>query len=207
MNFKQFIEAQEPHPSVLEKVRRMSYSKARKWLKQFGLTKGEQSEILRQAKDYKVTEESTSLKILYVMRGLPGSGKSTLAKQIQDRQGGVIYSSDEFRYVNGKYVFDPKTDIINHEKNIKRSVEAIKKGISPIIIDNVNVKFEHAEPYIKEALANGYKVSVVNANAPWAQEAVYLTAKNIHNVPLDTIRTMMNAWEPNVTFLQKINEL
>ena len=58
MNFKQFAEEQKPHPSVYKKVRQLGYSKGRKYLKQFGLTKSEQSEIIRKAmKDESVEED------------------------------------------------------------------------------------------------------------------------------------------------------
>jgi adenylate kinase family enzyme len=41
------------------------------------------------------------------MRGLPGSGKSTKAKELAGEQG-LVFSTDDFFMVNGKYIFDPK---------------------------------------------------------------------------------------------------
>lgn len=55
------------------------------------------------------------------MRGLPGSGKSTKAKKIAGNEG-VIYSTDDFFMINGKYTYDPKLIGENHEKNFKRTV-------------------------------------------------------------------------------------
>lgn len=40
------------HPSVYQKVSDMSYRDARRWLKSLWLTRGEQSEIIRRAKNH-----------------------------------------------------------------------------------------------------------------------------------------------------------
>src|SRR5437762_22337 len=120
--------------------------------------------------NFKQFVESTQ-KTLYIMRGISGSGKSTLAKQIQKREGGVIYSTDEFHYVNGEYKFDPNKKDLYHALNLKRAKEAIQQGISPIIIDNTNVKFEYAKPYAQEAFKFSYGVKVVEPNTSWAFDA------------------------------------
>jgi adenylate kinase family enzyme len=41
------------------------------------------------------------------MRGLPGSGKSTKARKIAGEVG-VIYSTDDFFMIDGKYIYNPK---------------------------------------------------------------------------------------------------
>jgi len=50
------------------------------------------------------------------MRGLPGSGKSTLAKKLAG-ENGLVYSTDDFFYVNGQYIFDGKMIPEYHRKN------------------------------------------------------------------------------------------
>lgn len=47
----------QPHNSVYEKLAEMSYSEARRWLKSLWMTRGEQSEIIRRAKNHKDSEE------------------------------------------------------------------------------------------------------------------------------------------------------
>ena len=59
------------------------------------------------------------------MRGLPGSGKSTKAKKIAGHFG-IVYSTDDFYMVNGEYKYDPKMIGEYHEKNFKRTVEAME---------------------------------------------------------------------------------
>jgi hypothetical protein len=44
-------------------------------------------------------------KRLILLRGLPGSGKSTLAREIAGKNG-VICSTDDFFYNDGRYIFD-----------------------------------------------------------------------------------------------------
>ena len=45
--------------------------------------------------------------MLVLMRGLPGSGKSTKANKIAGEKG-IVYSTDDFFMVDGKYVYDVK---------------------------------------------------------------------------------------------------
>ena len=59
------------------------------------------------------------------MRGLPGSGKSTKAKKIAGKFG-IVYPTDDFFMVNGEYNFDSYMIGEYHEKNFKRTVEAMK---------------------------------------------------------------------------------
>ena len=61
------------------------------------------------------------------MRGLPGSGKSFKAKKLAGDKG-VVFSTDDFFMIGGKYQFDAKLLGDNHEKNYKRAVEAMKEG-------------------------------------------------------------------------------
>lgn len=73
------------------------------------------------------------------MRGLPGSGKSTAARKIAG-QLGVIYSTDDFFMVKGSYVYDPSKIGEYHERNLERTIQAMKDNIKLIVIDNTNIK-------------------------------------------------------------------
>ena len=81
------------------------------------------------------------------MRGLPGSGKSTKAKKIAGEHG-VIYSTDDFFIVNGVYVYDAKMIVQYHDRNYKRTLEALKEGKPLIIIDNTNIKLWEMKKYV-----------------------------------------------------------
>lgn len=91
-----------------------------------------------------------SEKKLILMRGLPGSGKSTLAKNLAG-PGGVVYSTDDFFMVKGEYVYDSTKIVEYHKRNFDRTVEALKKGIEIIVIDNTNIKLWEMRKYVEEA--------------------------------------------------------
>lgn len=100
-------------------------------------------------------------KTLVVMRGVSGSGKSTMASNIARERGGVVFSTDDFFEKDGRYEFDPRMLPQNHAKNQSRAEEAMKKGVSPIIIDNTNTQAWEMKPYVAAAIANGYEVEIV----------------------------------------------
>lgn len=155
--------------------------------------------------NFKQYFESTQNKVLYILRGLSGSGKSTLSKNITDKEGGYIFSTDEFHYKDGKYQFDPEKKALYHQMNIKRAEDAMKAGKSPIIIDNTSIKFEYAEPYVKAAKENGYEIKVAEPNTPWAFDLEELTKRNSGRAPKDVIKQMLIDWEPHDLFMQKLN--
>ena len=70
-------------------------------------------------------QQQKNVKELVLMRGLPGSGKSTKAKKIAG-QIGVVFSTDDFFMVNGQYKYDPKMIGEYHQKNQKRTVQAMQ---------------------------------------------------------------------------------
>jgi len=150
-------------------------------------------------------------KVMYVMRGLPGSGKSTRARELGE--GGVILSTDDF-FVhdgNGKYEFDPARILEAHQWNQERALDAVKRGVSPVVIDNTNVKAEFARPYAEMAAANGYEIKVVEPDSPWwtlkpdmtpetREELVSeLLKRNTHGVPREVIEKMLSQWEHGLT--------
>ena len=80
---------------------------------------------------------------LVLMRGLPGSGKSTLAREIADRDGGVVLSTDDFfagGHGGGEYQFDPRRLGEAHEWNQERCRVAVRDRRGLIVIDNTNLQ-------------------------------------------------------------------
>jgi len=140
---------------------------------------------------YKKAQQKT----LYITRGLSGSGKSTLAKQL----GGEVYSSDDFFMVNGEYVWDEEGVPYAHFWNRGRVEEAMKKGDSPIIADNTNVKKWEMKPYVELALKYGYEVELKEPQTPWKFDAEELAKRNTHGVPLERIEQKLKQWDHNPT--------
>jgi NEDD4-binding protein 2 len=108
-----------------------------------------------------------AMKTLIIMRGVSGSGKSTLARAIQKLDGGVIFSTDDFfTDEDGVYRFDPKKIGMNHIRNQNRTEEAMRDGVSPIIVDNTNVRAWEMKPYVNLADKYGYEIIIKQPGDP-----------------------------------------
>ena len=133
-------------------------------------------------------------KELVLMRGLPGSGKSTKAKKIAGEIG-VIYSTDDFFMVNGKYQYDAKMIGEYHQKNFKRTVEAMEEGKPLIVIDNTNIKLWEMKNYVIAGEQRGYAVRIEEPETPWAFSYRQCAKKNAHGVPEETCKRMRDNFE------------
>jgi len=132
-------------------------------------------------------------KIMYIMRGLPGSGKST--KSNMYGQGGVILSTDDFFMRDGEYQFEETLLPEAHEWNKQRAYEAIRNGVSPIVIDNTNTQKWEVYDYVNAAVDAGYDVKFDEADTPWAKDPAELAQRNRHGVPQNKIQEMLDGWE------------
>lgn len=157
-----------------------------------------------------MTNSSKNEKILYILRGLPGSGKSTLAKSIiKNHNGnGIILSTDDYFLINGKYQYNPDKIVEAHISNQNLCREKCRLGISPIIIDNTNVKRWEAKPYVEVALEHGYKIEIREPDTPWwkSKNAEKLTRKNTHGVPLKKIKGMIHKWDTDFSIESILKE-
>ena len=140
--------------------------------------------------------EDRTDKVLYIMRGLSGSGKSTLARKLG--AGGVVYSTDDFFMQDGEYQFDSAKLGEFHKANLRRAVEAMRQGISPIVIDNTHVQAWEAKPYVEAGQKYGYHIEFKQPETDWAFDAEELAKRNSHGTPLSGIRDMLKMWEPNI---------
>jgi hypothetical protein len=168
-------------------------------------------------------------KLLIVMRGAAGSGKSTKARQLG--QGGLVLATDDFwgpefkplrdkmyskkglkhETVNPEYDFDPNLIGDAHKWSRERALDAISRGVSPIVIDNLNLQAWEAKPYVEAAIAAGYEVRIEQSDDPlWRSfrpgmpgkeknDLVReLTRRNKHGVPEETIRSMVDRFEHGI---------
>lgn len=138
---------------------------------------------------------------LIVMRGIPGSGKSTKAKELAGSKG-VIHSTDDVIEAQGDYNeffanmiankdFSPLSKV--HSINIKNLINSLKAGITPVILDNTNIKQNEPKEVVKAALEMGLDdknikfVDIGNGGL----SAKELADRNTHGVPLDKIEAMI----------------
>jgi len=147
---------------------------------------------------YKSAQNSEKGRKLIICRGCPGSGKSTLAKQLAGETG-QIFSTDEFFMKDGKYNFNSQLLGRAHNWNQARAEKAMQDGVTPIIIDNTNVKGRDARSYVENGLKYGYDIKFQEPDTPWKFDAEELAKRNQHGVPLESIERMIKNWEPDLT--------
>jgi predicted kinase len=142
--------------------------------------------------------------VLVIMRGIPGSGKSTTAKRIVGN--GVIHSTDDIIEAQGDYNeffanmiankdFTPLSQA--HSQNFKNAKASMDSGISPVVIDNTNIKANEPKNYIEYALKLGYadeNIEFVEVGTG-GLSAEELAQRNTHGVPLDKINMMIQSME------------
>lgn len=124
------------------------------------------------------------------MVGIPGSGKSTEARFIQEEQGGVILSTDDIFQSGDHYLWSAHLISMAHMLNQGKCRVAMERQITPIIIDNTNVRETDREHYTKLAEEFGYEVELVEPNTPWKYNTHECFYKCKHDVPLSTIQRM-----------------
>lgn len=132
------------------------------------------------------------MKIAYIMRGVAGSGKSTRARELVGKNG-IIHSTDDYSMEGGRYNRDASLLGKYHHWNLIAFSESLDQGLPVVICDNTNSHRWEFQPYIDAAVKRGYRVEIVTMPHPNPEIAA---KRNIHNVPADAIRAMIQKWEP-----------
>ena len=159
-------------------------------------------EILREGSEKNILGVAVSRpnQELIIMRGIPGAGKSTKAKSLVGQ--GKIHSTDDLIEKSGDYrEFFAKMiasgDFSSlgkmHSQNLKDVIESMKAGITPVIVDNTNIKQNEPKAYVKAALEMGFadnNIKFVDVGTA-GLEAAQLAARNTHGVPLEKIEAMI----------------
>jgi predicted kinase len=137
---------------------------------------------------------------LVIMRGIPGAGKSTKAKSLVGK--GKIHSTDDVIEAGGDYNEFFAKMIANkdfaplsraHSTNLKNAIESMKSGVTPVIVDNTNIKQNESKAYVVAALEMGYadnNIKFVDIGTA-GLEAAELAKRNAHGVPLEKIEQMI----------------
>ena len=159
-------------------------------------------EILREGSEKNIFGVAVSRpnQELIIMRGIPGAGKSTKAKSLVAQ--GKIHSTDDLIEKSGDYrEFFAKMiasgDFSSlgkmHSQNLKDAIESMKAGVSPVIVDNTNIRHNEPKAYVKAALEMGFadnNIKFVDVGTA-GLEAAQLAARNTHGVPLEKIEAMI----------------
>jgi len=140
--------------------------------------------------------------VLIIMRGIPGAGKSTKAKALKG--SGEIFSTDDRIKSQGDYREFFSNMIANkdfaplskmHTLNFDMAKQAMSNGVSPVIVDNTNIKANEPKNYVEAALNMGYadeNIQFVDVGTGGVS-AEELAERNTHGVPLDKIKQMIES--------------
>lgn len=138
--------------------------------------------------------------VLVIMRGIPGSGKSTKAKELVGE--GQIHSTDDLIEATGDYDGHFRRMIESddwsahnrmHKLCFKNAKTAMVNGVTPVIIDNTNIRPKEARKYVEAALELGLdenNIKIVDIGLG-GQTPEILAERNTHNVPLNVINSMV----------------
>ncbi len=152
--------------------------------------------------------ETSNQRVLIIMRGVSGTGKSTRARQLA-ANGGEIFSTDDYFGQGQDYKdnFDQSLLPQAHQWNISRVEQAMKNGLSPIIVDNTNIMPYEAKPYVLLAKQHGYETKIEEPQSDhWRQIqdlhrqiqdlSGQLAGKNLHGAPPEVISQMISQYHP-----------
>ena len=123
-----------------------------------------------------------------IMRGIPGSGKSHYVRE--NYPDAVVCSADEFFMVDGEYQFDPTRIGQAHSFCLAKFIDAVKRGVPEIVVDNTNV---HQWEFVNyKAIANlgNYEIEIVDVRVDTIDQLRTCIERNSHGVPADIVSRM-----------------
>lgn len=131
------------------------------------------------------------MKKLIIMRGVPGSGKSSYVKE--EFPDAAICSADRFMIDDdGNYKFDRNMIQTCHKLCRQEAEDAMADDVPLVVIDNTNIRVWEFRPYLDLAEKFGYEVEIIRIQEPTEEVCA---ARNLHGVPIETIRRMRENFE------------
>ena len=137
--------------------------------------------------------------IVIILHGIAGSGKSTLAERLKKIfqskfKRTKIISKDDFRYYNGKYIFDLENEKMVESRFIRKFIDTLDSEYEFIILDNthLNPRFR----YTIECICESYEVPFKYLSI-LPKDIDFHVKNNIHEVEKDSIeRQIIDFKEP-----------
>jgi predicted kinase len=131
-----------------------------------------------------------------IMRGLPGCGKSTVAISLAAHHRTVYCSADSFfTKPDGAYNYDTNRVRDAHEACQRLARSAMGLGLN-VVIDNCNTNAKTWRVYAEMAAEHGYDIQFIEPQTAWKFDVDELFARNVHNVPRESIEKMKARWRP-----------
>ena len=127
--------------------------------------------------------------VIFIVRGLPGAGKSTMAATL----AADAVSADDYFMEGGVYKFDPSLLPAAHADCQQKARDILASG-RPVAVANTFTQGWEVQPYVKIAQETGALMVVTDLfDGGLSDEA--LADRNVHEVPVATIRAMRARWE------------
>lgn len=122
---------------------------------------------------------------LFVIRGVSGSGKTTYAKTIYPEL--PLVEADDYRMVNGEYVFKVEETTLVHKKAQKRILELLLEGKNVVVANTFTRKWE-LDSYLTFLKEGGVEpeVKITRLNTLY---------ENVHGVPSEVVTSMKERFE------------
>jgi len=145
-------------------------------------------------------------KRVIILRGVSGSGKSTVAQILfncEELGTAYICSADKAFMDNGEYKFDVSKLEQAHADCFAEFVECLSKysKIQTVIVDNTNLSNWEIAPYITYARYTKAEIEIMDVESGLSAEQ--LAKRNVHGVPLNSIKNMMARKEKLLPHWQK----
>lgn len=135
----------------------------------------------------------STLKTLYIIRGLPGSGKSTLA---HDLAPNANVAADDFFVAEGVYDFEP-TELPAAHAWCQSRAKALLETHNRVAVHNTFTKGWEVLPYQRLAALFNARIFVISLfDAGLEDETLF--ERNTHDVPLHTIKRMRNFYVQHI---------
>lgn len=129
-----------------------------------------------------------------LLSGVPGSGKSSLVNKMSLAGDVTVCSADHYFEKTGQYVFDVTRMGDAHGECLRKFTNALFRNDELIVVDNTNTSALELAPYV--ALAQAFNASCEIITVDCDPQLAF--ERNVHNVPLNTIRRMADAIKTRV---------
>jgi predicted kinase len=135
---------------------------------------------------------------LIILRGPSGSGKSTIARHLAEEDFGDVqvswHEADFFFGRGDDYKFDLSKLGEAHstcQRDVRKCMEV---GYDRIIVANTSMTHWEMNPYLAMARDHAYNIVVLRTPGPW--DAELLNARNLHGVPMATLKKQIKKYQP-----------